>query len=304
MMAPFFSVVIPTYNRADYIIPCLKSVFSQSYRDLEVILVDDGSSDKTKELLTSAFAGEARLKYQWQDNQERAAARNKGIHLAKGSYIVFLDSDDVMLNNHLAVLKSAIDKNPGINFLATKFKLSERGELKTAPIGRVRPGWYGVDLVLKGNVLNMNGCVRRLNEKMKLFNENRSFSVLEDWMFWVENLVTEQLLLLEECTITVNVHPQRSLELNNPEIANRRILAQTWLLQHVPLKASYKRTLTAYSYYFAAIHHYLDQNRVLALQNWMTSVRGAGLNWEFISLLGKILVGRKLVLKYGGLQNA
>lgn len=304
MITPFFSVVIPTYNRSDFIIPCLESVFSQSYADFEVIVVDDGSSDNTKELLTSTFEGETRLKYQWQENQERAAARNKGIHLAKGSYIVFLDSDDLMLNNHLAILKSAIDKNPGINFLATKFKLSAEQKLKTAPIGRVRPGWYGVDLVLKGNVLNMNGCVRRLNEKMKLLNENRSFSVLEDWMFWVENLVSDKLLLLEEHTIIVNVHQQRSLELNNPEIANRRLLAQTWLLQHVPLKASYKRTLTAYSYYFAAIHHYLDQNRVLALKNWITSVKGAGLNWEFITLLGKILVGRKLLLKYGRLQNA
>ena len=105
---PFFSIIIPTYNRAQCLGVCIQSVFQQSYRDWELIVIDDGSTDDTK-----ARVGEyrdKRLRYYYQKNQERCVARNNGIVRAKGRYICFLDSDDYLLEHHLQVFYRTIEK--------------------------------------------------------------------------------------------------------------------------------------------------------------------------------------------------
>jgi len=91
-MKPQVSVVIPTYNRADKVGKGIESVLAQSFTDLEVIVVDDGSSDGTGKALEEAFGD--RIRYFYQTNQGVSVARNRGIEEAKGEWIAFLDSDD------------------------------------------------------------------------------------------------------------------------------------------------------------------------------------------------------------------
>ena len=90
---PSISVIIPTYNRASLIKRAAESVLNQTYKDLELIIIDDGSEDNTKEIVDSI--NDKRLVYVKQENQGCCAARNKGINIAKGKYIAFQDSDDV-----------------------------------------------------------------------------------------------------------------------------------------------------------------------------------------------------------------
>jgi glycosyltransferase involved in cell wall biosynthesis len=91
---PLFSVIIPTYNRGYIIRDAIESVLSQGIDEVEIILIDDGSVDNTKELIGSY---EEKIVYQYQANQGISAARNKGISISKGKYISFLDSDDIFL---------------------------------------------------------------------------------------------------------------------------------------------------------------------------------------------------------------
>jgi glycosyltransferase involved in cell wall biosynthesis len=91
-MNPKISVVIPTYNRADKVQNGIESVLTQTYSDLEVIVVDDGSADDTGKVLANTFGD--RIRYYYQANQGASAARNKGITEARGEWIAFLDSDD------------------------------------------------------------------------------------------------------------------------------------------------------------------------------------------------------------------
>jgi glycosyltransferase involved in cell wall biosynthesis len=91
-MDPKVSVVIPTYNRANTVKKGIESVLAQSFTDLEVIIIDDGSSDDTGKALKRAFGD--RIRYYYQPNQGASVARNKGIEEAKGEWIAFLDSDD------------------------------------------------------------------------------------------------------------------------------------------------------------------------------------------------------------------
>jgi len=88
------SVIIPTYNSREYICEAIESVLRQSYKNYEIIVIDDGSTDDTVRLLDSKYRG---LRIVSQKNAGLATARNTGLKLAKGDYIQFLDADDTIL---------------------------------------------------------------------------------------------------------------------------------------------------------------------------------------------------------------
>ncbi|MBR5167935.1 MAG: glycosyltransferase family 2 protein [Salinivirgaceae bacterium] len=104
-----FSVITPTYNRAAFLPKAIESVLAQTYTDWELIIVDDGSTDNTREVVSQYK--DKRITYIYQENAERSAARNNGIAHAKGEYVCFLDSDDYYLENFLTDLNQAIIDN-------------------------------------------------------------------------------------------------------------------------------------------------------------------------------------------------
>lgn len=107
---PEVSVIIATYNRADLLPRAIQSVLDQTYQDFELIVVDDGSTDNTREVVESFEDG--RIRYIWQENQERAVARNTGIAASNGQYITFLDSDDCYLPGKLSLQVPVLDAHP------------------------------------------------------------------------------------------------------------------------------------------------------------------------------------------------
>jgi glycosyltransferase involved in cell wall biosynthesis len=105
-----FSVIIPAFNRADCILPTLKSVQGQTCRDFECLVVDDGSSDDLKAVVESL--NDDRFRYLYRVNRGANAARNRGIDEAVGDYVAFLDSDDLWLPNKLEVDARELDLVP------------------------------------------------------------------------------------------------------------------------------------------------------------------------------------------------
>ena len=105
---PFFSIVIPTYNRAHLIRKTIESVLAQEDQDFEIIVVDDGSEDNTGEVVRAI--GDDRVIYHKKNNAERGAARNYGAIRARGRYVTFLDSDDLLYANHLAAARRLINE--------------------------------------------------------------------------------------------------------------------------------------------------------------------------------------------------
>src|SRR5262245_17372690 len=99
MGAPLFSVVIPTLNRAHLLPSAIASVLAQTDDDFELVIIDDGSTDDTEAVVRDA--GDARIVYQFQQQTGVSAARNAGIALARGTWLVFLDSDDELLPSAL-----------------------------------------------------------------------------------------------------------------------------------------------------------------------------------------------------------
>jgi glycosyltransferase involved in cell wall biosynthesis len=114
---PLVSTIIATYNRRDYVYKAIESALNQTYSNVEVIVIDDGSTDGTGDLLQEKY-GE-RIRYFWQENRGRSEARNEGIRLAKGKYIAFLDSDDLWKKEKLSHQILQMEQQPECGFSHT-----------------------------------------------------------------------------------------------------------------------------------------------------------------------------------------
>ncbi|HNW96935.1 MAG TPA: glycosyltransferase family 2 protein [Bacteroidales bacterium] len=129
MQNAFFSIILPTYNRSNFLGKAIESVLSQTFSNWELLIVDDGSTDNTKEVVD--YFKDSRIQYFFQQNAERSAARNKGISNAKGNYISFLDSDDYMLPDFLEKLAKEIAlKNNPIAIFFSRVMVENQGLFK------------------------------------------------------------------------------------------------------------------------------------------------------------------------------
>jgi len=116
-----FSVIIPTYNKGPFLKRAVDSVLSQSFKDFELVVVDNNSSDNTLAILTAIQADQLVVLHE--KNQGVSYARNKGIAHAKGTYICFLDADDSYETEHLHYLAELIDKNPDVGVVSNRYQI-------------------------------------------------------------------------------------------------------------------------------------------------------------------------------------
>jgi glycosyltransferase involved in cell wall biosynthesis len=187
---PLISVIIPTYNRAHTVIKAIKSVLEQSWIKKEIIIVDDGSTDNTEEIIQPYLS---KVKYVKQQNQGVSAARNKGIEISSGEYITFLDSDDIWLETKIEHqvndlinypecilhLTNALVDRPNIN--ANIFNLFEqRGFKSKENLIEYRP----LQILLKYDLAMVQCCM----VKKKLLSEckfDTNYRIHEDLDFFL-----------------------------------------------------------------------------------------------------------------------
>ena len=109
MTNPKVSIIIPIYNTSDFLESCLNSIAKQSYKNLEVILIDDGSTDTSSQIADNFAKKDSRFKVIHQKNQGQSAARNAGLKIASGDYISFIDSDDIIDKDFITKLLMPFD---------------------------------------------------------------------------------------------------------------------------------------------------------------------------------------------------
>lgn len=119
-MTPFFSVVVTVYNKSHFIENTINSILNQSFENFELLIVDDGSTDNSLEILNKIT--DSRISIFPTKNQGVSAARNYGLHKAKCNYIALSDGDDIWLNNHLDELKTLIEEFPSCGIYATSYE--------------------------------------------------------------------------------------------------------------------------------------------------------------------------------------
>ncbi|HBC47709.1 MAG TPA: hypothetical protein DEO84_02180 [candidate division Zixibacteria bacterium] len=213
---PLISVIIPTYNSAVYIEEALKSIFEQTYQDFEIIIVDDGSTDNTRQILRKY--GE-RIQYIFQANGGPSSARNNGIRKARGKYIAFLDADDRWLPTKLQKQLSIFERNNTIGMVTTgACSFDEKGVFgySTNKRATLMQGNIARNIFLHSNIGTPTVLVKKeVFDKIGLFEENIRQS--EDDNMWIRIAANYDVELIDEALIQVRNHPSR-MTLNRTEL--------------------------------------------------------------------------------------
>ncbi|MGP4714451.1 MULTISPECIES: glycosyltransferase family 2 protein [unclassified Psychrobacter] len=168
-----FSVIIPLYNKADYIFSTLESVLAQTCKNFEVIVVDDGSNDASLAVVQKIT--DPRLQVISQNNSGVSAARNKGIAIAKAKWVAFLDADDIWLPNHLETLLEVSKNHPEAEMIATGHKALKReainGSLNHEEESEIKLINYFLESQVNISILN-SSCTAI---KREFFDSNKGF---------------------------------------------------------------------------------------------------------------------------------
>lgn len=208
--AILFSIVVPTYNRADLITKTIDSICKQTYKNYEIIIVDDGSTDNTEEILKPLLNDN--IKYFKKENGERAAARNYGAKLAKGDYINWFDSDDLMLPNHLEEALKMIEFHNKPEAFAQSFNIITKDLSTIRKI--ILPSSTCNKHLYKENILACNPVfVRRDITDEFAFNENRKLSASEDYELWLRIASCYPIFTSSTITSILIEHDNRSVNL-------------------------------------------------------------------------------------------
>ena len=142
---PEISIVLPSYNRADYLTNCIESVINQTFPDWELIIVDDGSHDRTFEIVNPFLETSDKIRYMKHKNRKLGHTRNAGIQASFGKYITFIDSDDKYKANHLESRLEYMKEHPELDLIEGGFDTG--GDIWVA------------DYYQSGKLINLQECV-------------------------------------------------------------------------------------------------------------------------------------------------
>jgi glycosyltransferase involved in cell wall biosynthesis len=204
---PAVSVVIATYNMARYLGEAIASVLNQTMADLDVHVVDDGSTDATREVL-SQFAADPRLHYHRQDNAGQARAKNRGIELSRGKLIAFCDADDMWRSDKLERQCPLFERAPEVGVVYTRsVRLMENGaqveedDSIPHPSGKVTADLFKYNFVPFGTAVVRRSCLERLGA----FDERYRMGI--DWELWLRLSMQYEFRFLDAVTYVYRVWP-------------------------------------------------------------------------------------------------
>jgi glycosyltransferase involved in cell wall biosynthesis len=184
MYYPLISVIIPTNNRGQFVAEAIQSVLAQTWRQLELIIVDDGSTDNTWQAVVRH--SDPRLRYVWQETAGRSVARNNGASQARGQFLAFLDSDDVFLQNTLELHLAAMNRLPEPGMVMGGYEYTD---IAGCSLGARRPWLSGGDLGPKGWLFDCYATPSSVLLDRAWFERvggfDRNVEIAEDWDLWL-----------------------------------------------------------------------------------------------------------------------
>jgi glycosyltransferase involved in cell wall biosynthesis len=265
-----FSIIIPTFNRANFICLAIDSVLNQDYKSFEIIVVNDGSTDDTKDVLIPYLSS---IKYIEIKNSERGAARNVGIANAVGDYITFLDSDDYLLPNYFSNAFKFITEYGFPPFYHQAY-IIKRGEKERTMYAKDND----VLQFIKGNPLSCMGVFMRQDIASAFkFNEDRSLSGSEDWELWLRVVSNVGIRTSKMATAVLVDHNFRSvLNFNESDLLLRKELALKYAFQdELVLKrfTPYKKLMESYCDSYIALHLVLSGKKLATIKYILFAIK-------------------------------
>lgn len=272
---PFFSIIIPTYNRASWLSRTIQSVIAQSETDFELLVIDDGSTDETGDVVQAI--NDPRIKYHFQDNAERGAARNKGVQLARGQYVHFLDSDDVFFEGHLSEARRQLTEESVLFYFQPYCLMDPDGKHRKS-IPRI---WDDPNLMLVkyGNYMSCHGVFLEREFALKNpFQEDRLLAGSEDFELWLRLAARTKIKTGYKVTSALIEHPDRSvLNFNSQGLIGRNEKFLEHLQDDSVFMSKYGQhipRIKALSYFYIAVHFPKNfSGKKLRLNYWWKAAR-------------------------------
>ncbi|AYA37189.1 glycosyltransferase family 2 protein [Hymenobacter oligotrophus] len=259
-MSPFFSIVVPCYNRADILPKVVQAILRQDYQDFELILVDDGSRDTTLAVMHELAATDPRIRPFGKTNGERGAARNFGARQAGGQYINFFDSDDEMYPNHLRVVKDYLDANGPVELVHTGYEILDEHDRLVQEVCDFRASTN--EALIHNNFLACNTVfVRRDVALNNPFVEDRALASAEDWELWLRLASKYRFHSIPAKTFCLREHEGRSLNTIAPDAVKARDELFAQLMRNNP---AFRQRYPQHVQYFVA-NRYTFITLILAL---------------------------------------
>jgi glycosyltransferase involved in cell wall biosynthesis len=228
---PKVSIIIPTYNRADLLPRAVQSVINQTYKDWELLIVDDGSADNTKEVVEKFAKKDPRIKYFYEENKGQGAARNLGIKNAQGEYIAFLDSDDEWLSEKLEKQINFLESHRKYEFCYTADKLKYadgREEIKrysnNIDLSSAKLAGIGI------SVPSSHIYRKKVFDLVGLFDESRDLIGLEDNDWSIRGYFLKGFYLDEPLTI-YHIHSGQITKENIDKKIKKQIRGLKYILR-------------------------------------------------------------------------
>jgi len=188
MSAPIVSVIISTYNRAAYLPKAIDSMLAQTFRDWELILVNDGATDRTEEVVQPYLVRDRRLRYVTQANQGIASARNRALAQATGTYIAFLDDDDQWTPDKLEVQVAFMEAHSEIGMSHAALRIIRPSESPDASAQRAagtQEGPTDFEDLLCGYGIGLSTVMVRRDLLTQVSGFNASYPFNEDYDLWL-----------------------------------------------------------------------------------------------------------------------
>jgi GT2 family glycosyltransferase len=230
------SVIIPTYNRKEYVQEAIESVLAQSITDNEIIVIDDGSTDGTSQALSARYG--SGICYQWQENQGESVARNVGIKLAHGEYIAFLDSDDVWLPDKLANQIEFLESNGDVHLVFCQaFAMNESGEVDNSLIlgGSIKPADLCLENMIRENTVSAGGStvVLRRDLLLEVGGFDPAIRYGEDWDLWLRLRMHTTFGFMPLPLAHVRIHQGTQSYFPDPDRVERMLKDRLYILAKV-----------------------------------------------------------------------
>lgn len=287
-MSPFFSVVIPSYNRAHCLLQTINSVVNQRFENWEIILVDDGSTDKTADLFNEIT--DSRIFYFYKENGERGAARNYGVSKARGEYIFFLDSDDLIKENYLQEAFEMIRSTKArcihipYNYLINEIEYKGPNLSGNPSIYQLRQNHFACQIIIH------KSCFAQFR-----FSENPDFKIGEDWYFILLLLSRFEFKVATQSLGLIVQHHQRTMREAPASVVLQSLeIFEDELLRHHPNPQNVLPSVKHELLNLAALHASMEKKRKMALSLMIKSLKyspGRFMRWRNIVICKKVLLG-------------
>ena len=253
------SVIIPCYNQGHYLAEAINSVLEQNYQPVEIVVVDDGSTDDTR-LIAQTYPS---VKYVYQNNQGLSAARNTGIDNSYGNFLVFLDSDDWLLPEALEANIKYLQDNPEAVFVAGSHKkVDSKGVIpKIIEPGKTQP----YHRLLYSNYIEMIAAVMFRRSVFDLYRYDTSLKSCEDYDFYLR-ITRDHPIINHTKEIAVYRIHENSLSKNIPLMfynVLKVLKRQKNKLRGKKEEKYYSAGLKQWKRYYGAMHHWQVKQRLL-----------------------------------------